>query len=112
MTESSDSSLDELELDALTELVNLGVGHAASNLRDMIDQQVFLSVPSVALIARQCAIDLLHVSEPRKLVAVHQMFEGDINGRALLIFPETRSLELVRAVTSSALPLEDIIELE
>jgi chemotaxis protein CheC len=98
--------------DALTELVNLGVGHATPNLRDMIDQQVFLSVPSVALIARQCAIDLLHVSEPRKLVAVHQMFEGDINGRALLIFPETRSLELVRAVTSSALPLEDIIELE
>jgi chemotaxis protein CheY-P-specific phosphatase CheC len=34
MTESFDSGLDELELDALTELVNLGVGHAASNLRD------------------------------------------------------------------------------
>lgn len=78
----------------------------------MIGQQVFLSVPSVALISRQRAIDLLHMSEPRKLVAVHQMFEGDINGRALLIFPETRSLELVRAVTSSDLPLEDIIELE
>ena len=30
----------------------------------------------------------------------------------LLIFPETQSLELVRAVTSSHLPLEDIIELE
>lgn len=112
MTESPHAALDELELDALTELVNLGVGHAASNLRDMIGQQVFLSVPSVALIARQRAIDLLQTREPRKLVAVHQMFEGDINGRALLIFPETRSLELVRAVTSSDLPLEDIIELE
>ncbi|MFZ3326056.1 MAG: chemotaxis protein CheC, partial [Methylocella sp.] len=76
MTESPHAALDELELDALTELVNLGVGHAASNLRDMIGQQVFLSVPSVALIARQRAIDLLQTSEPRKLVAVHQMFEG------------------------------------
>ena len=56
-------------------------------------------MPSVALIARQRAIDLLQTREPRKLVAVHQMFEGDVNGRALLIFPETRSLELVRAVT-------------
>src|SRR6185369_12400694 len=33
-------------------------------------------------------------------------------GRALLIFPETKSLELVRAVTGGELPLEDIIELE
>ena len=47
-----------------------------------------------------------------KLVAVHQAFEGDISGRALLIFPETNSLELVRAVTGGDLPLEDIIELE
>jgi chemotaxis protein CheC len=40
------------------------------------------------------------------------VFEGDITGRALLIFPETKSLELVRAVTGGELPLEDIIELE
>ncbi|HEY1863299.1 MAG TPA: chemotaxis protein CheX, partial [Roseiarcus sp.] len=48
----------------------------------------------------------------RTLVAVHQVFDGDINGRALLIFPETRSLELVRAVTNGSLSLEDILELE
>jgi chemotaxis protein CheC len=40
------------------------------------------------------------------------MFEGDVTGRALLIFPEAKSLELVRAVTGGDLPLEDIIELE
>jgi chemotaxis protein CheC len=43
---------------------------------------------------------------------VHQIFEGDITGRALLIFPETKSLEIVRAVTGSQLSLEDVIELE
>jgi chemotaxis protein CheC len=58
------------------------------------------------------AIAVLGRAEPSKLVAVHQVFEGDINGRALLIFPETKSLELVRAVTNGSLPLEDIIELE
>ncbi len=51
-------------------------------------------------------------NELKKLVAVHQVFEGDIHGRVLLIFPETRSLELVRAVASVDLPLEDILELE
>ena len=104
--------LDELELDALTELVSLGVSQSAFNLREMVGQQVILSAPSVALLDRKGAVETLSKSEPSKLVAVHKVFEGDINGRVLLIFPETQSLELVRAVTSSDLPLEDIIELE
>jgi chemotaxis protein CheC len=112
MTGRSASDLNVLELDALTELVNLGVSRAALSLREMIGQQVVLSVPSVKMIARARAIEILGKNEPNKLVAVHQVFEGDINGRALLIFPETRSLELVRAVTKGDLPLEDILELE
>src|SRR6201999_859153 len=67
---------------------------------------------SVSLISRVRAVEILGKAEPSQLVAVHQVFEGDITGRALLIFPETKSLELVRAVTSGSLPLEDIIELE
>src|SRR6185369_4381833 len=58
------------------------------------------------------AVGILRSRESSRLVAVHQIFEGDITGRALLIFPETKSLELVRAVTGGELPLEDIIELE
>lgn len=104
--------LDEMELDALTELVNLGVSRAALSLREMVGEQVLLSVPRVALVGRLRATEILGEREASKLVAVHQVFQGDITGRALLIFPETRSLELVRAVTGGELPLEDIIELE
>ncbi|HEX3673969.1 MAG TPA: hypothetical protein VHU87_06815 [Rhizomicrobium sp.] len=99
-------------MDALTELVNLGVSQAANSLREMVGEQVHLSVPSVEMISRPRAIEILSKSEANTLVAVHQVFEGDITGRALLIFPETKSLELVRAVTNADLSLEDIIELE
>ena len=105
-------ALDELELDALTELVNIGVSKAALSLREMVNEQVILSVPELKLIGRSEAISILSGGEGGRLVAVHQVFEGDINGRVLLIFPETKSLELVRAVTGGELPLEDIIELE
>ena len=53
MKQSSPSTLNELELDALTELVNLGVSKAALSLREMVGEQVLLSVPSVDLIAAQ-----------------------------------------------------------
>jgi chemotaxis protein CheC len=104
--------LTELELDAVTELVNIGVSHAATSLREMVNEQVHLSVPRIALVSRDEAIAIVIANESSKLVAVHQVFEGDITGRALLIFPEPKSLELVRAVTGSELSLEDIIELE
>ena len=105
-------ALDELELDALSELVNIGVSRAATSLRTMIGEEILLSVPSVSVVTRTEAARIIGGRDADKLVAVHQAFDGDISGRALLIFPETNSLELVRAVTGGELPLEDIIELE
>lgn len=112
MTSGDTAVLSELELDALTELVNIGVGRAAFSLREMVGEQVLLSVPKLSLVSPAQAVEILGRREACRLVAVHQVFEGDITGRALLIFPETNSLELVRAVTGSELSLEDIIELE
>ena len=104
--------LNELEIDAMTEMVNIGVGRAATSLRDMVGEQVLLSVPKVNLVSRDTAIKTLSESEAGHLVGVHQVFEGEISGRALLIFPDTKSLELVRAVIGGELTLEEIIEFE
>lgn len=111
MTDASEG-LSDFERDALIELVNLGVGQAAAGLREMVGEQVHLSVPSLSLVTRAQAIKILVEREPRRLVAVQQRFEGEISGQALLIFPEAKSLELVRVVVGGDLPLEDIIELE
>jgi len=112
MSAAPQPMLDELELDALTELVNLGVGKAAMGLGEMVQEEVLLSVPNVTIVTREQAILNLGNPDTRRLVAVHQNFDGDIRGRALLIFPEAQSMELVRAVVGGDLSLEDIMELE
>lgn len=104
--------LSELETDALTELVNIGVSRAAASLRDMVGEQVFLSVPSVAILSRVRAADLISLHDASFLIGVRQAFHGEFSGRALLIFPESNSLELVRAVVGDHLSFEDILELE
>ncbi len=106
------TGLTDLELDALAELVNLGVSNAALGLREMVKEEVVLSVPEVAVVSPVEAVTILAKAEAKLLVAVQQYFEGEINGRALLIFPESKSLELVRAVVGGAPSLEDIMELE
>jgi chemotaxis protein CheC len=109
---SDEVRLTELELDALTEIVNIGVSRAASNLRKMVGGQVLLSVPSIEVVTRGRAARLIAEREAADLVAVQQEFEGPFSGRALLIFPESNSLELVRAVTSGALSPAEVAEIE
>lgn len=104
--------LDSLELDALTELVNIGVSRAAASLRNMVGDQVYLSVPSVEVVTRVSAATLLGERETGELVAVRQEFKGAFSGRAMLIFPEANSLDLVRAVAGEELSNVEILELE
>jgi chemotaxis protein CheC len=105
-------TLTELELDALTELVNLGVSNAATSLSELVREEVVLSVPEVAVVTRDEAIANLREHDAKRLVGIHQDFEGDIRGRALLIFPEARSMELIRALVGAELSPDDIMELE
>lgn len=104
--------LEELERDALTELVNIGVSRAAGSLRNMVGRQVTLSVPSLEVVSRATATALIRERETGPLVAVRQEFRGAFNGQALLIFPEHNSLELVRSVSGDALELQDLLDLE
>jgi chemotaxis protein CheC len=104
--------LTEIEQDALAEITNMGVSRAGSNLRQMVGEQVLLSVPAVTIVTRQAASKLVERNNAKKLVAVQQSFEGPFAGRALLIFPEAQSLELVRLIVGHEHSLEDVIDLE
>jgi chemotaxis protein CheC len=108
----ADISLSELERDALTELVNIGVSKAASALRQMVGEEVLLSVPSIDVVSHRTAVALLGEQESEKLVAVRQDFSGAFAGRALLIFPQTNSFELVRAVVGGEMSPNDVAAME
>jgi chemotaxis protein CheC len=112
MTYGQLTPLGELEQDALAELSNIAMARAASSLRKMVEHEVLLSVPAVELVTQAAAADLVAKPNRPNLVAVRQDFTGPFSGRALLIFPEAGSLELVRAVVGKELPLEDIVDLE
>lgn len=104
--------LSELQRDAFTELVNIGVSRAAASLRKMIGVQVILSVPSVEIVSQAQAARMIGEREASELVVVHQDFTGAFAGRALLIFPQENGQELVRAVTGEDLSAEELAEME
>ena len=104
--------LTELERDALAELSNVAMARAATSLRQMVQTEVLLSVPTVEIMTPDDAAQAIAKPGNPNLVAIRQDFTGAFSGRALLIFPETTSLELVRVVVGRELPLEDIVDLE
>jgi len=106
------TELSSLEKDAFAEIANMGVSRAATSLRQMLGEQVLLSVPSVNIVTRETAAGLVERGGSSKLVAVQQSFEGPFSGKALLIFPESQSLELVRSIVGDLQSLEDVIDLE
>ncbi|WP_158045317.1 chemotaxis protein CheX [Skermanella pratensis] len=115
MTQDDDGGkllLTELERDALTEIINIGVSRAAKNLGRMVKDQVHLSVPRTEIMSRDQAVGWLSNRENSSLIAVGQNFRGSFSGQALLIFPEAKSLELVRTILDDGLSLEEIVDLE
>jgi chemotaxis protein CheC len=106
------AKLSELERDALTELVNIGVSRAAGSLRKMVGREVLLSVPAIEIVGQGEAAVLISEREEGELIAVRQDFSGAFAGRALLIFPQATSLELIRAVVSEELSVAEASEME
>lgn len=88
--------LNEEQLDALTEIVNIGVGRGAASLNALVDQPVELRVPQVricGLTDLQTELDL--AAEPVD-TSVVQGFEGAITGRAMLAFPKRSGIALAK----------------
>ena len=96
------SSLDNEQLDALSEVFNIGVGKAAAALSTLIRDEVLLAVPHVSVVTVNEAVQQLGATGLSEMYGVRQPFAGALNGDALLIFPSEQSLDLVRIVAGSS----------
>lgn len=100
------------EHDVVVELMNIGIGRAANALSQMVQDEVLLSVPNVQFLKPNEANENFRHFLPHMLAGVMQDFSGFMNGRAALLFPEERSLELVRAILGEDMSADEISELE
>ena len=104
--------LSDLEKDAFSEIFNVGVGHAAASLSQMVGQEVELSIPVVEIMDRHQAVLLLDSNQTTNITGIKEKFSGSFDGEALLLFPEESSMELVRLLLSEDLPLDVLSEME
>ena len=106
--------LTELENDALIEIFNIGVGQAAASMSAIVNEAVRMSVPSITFINRADAARLLgnRVFEPERICGVSQHYQGAFETEAILMFPEDKSLEIVRLMVGESVPLAELTDME
>jgi chemotaxis protein CheC len=106
--------LSELELDALVELFNIGVGQAASAMSEIVNETVTMSVPSISFLTRSAAAKLLATKSTGsgRICGISQRYTGAFQTDAILMFPEEKSQQIVRLMVGETMPLEQLSQME
>ncbi|MEG4046276.1 MULTISPECIES: chemotaxis protein CheC [unclassified Microcoleus] len=101
--------LSTRQLDALQELVNIGIGQAAGVLNDMIDSPIRLQIPYLQILT---PIDVEEELEQHlngeQIAAVQLKFTGSFGGIAQLVFPTNSAALLVTMLTGEEVGTHDL----
>ncbi len=99
--------LTAYQLDVLQELINIGVGRAASMLNRMVDTHIQLQVPQLQVLAANDLIEYYKAKESTTFAAVKLSFSGDFSGSSALVFPPDSAAKLVSIIIGQDdLPLD------
>ncbi len=86
--------LTDIQLDALKEISNIGMGHAATALSQMIGQRIQLRVPRVSVTEISAVPESLGGAEAL-MVGVTVQILGDARGSIMLLFPQESAHRLL-----------------
>ncbi len=96
------TTMSSEQLDALKEMLGVGMGKAASMLNEMLESHIELNVPSLSIIKSR---DLHSGGVCAELGGDHLSsvslgFQGSYKGNSTLVFPEESAVKLVAALTN------------
>jgi chemotaxis protein CheC len=101
--------LTDRQLDALQELVNIGIGQAAGILNDMIDSPIRLQIPYLQILTpNEVEQQLEQHLNGEQISAVQLKFTGSFGGIAQLVFPTNSAATLVTMLTGEEAGTHDL----
>lgn len=94
------------QIDALTELFNIGVGRGATVLNAMLNSHVVLRVPFIRTMESDSLLEEIRKLDRDLLATVNMRFKGAFSGSAELVVPDEDASKLVTVLTGEE-PLAD-----
>ncbi|MCG8619563.1 MAG: hypothetical protein MI802_25355 [Desulfobacterales bacterium] len=94
--------VSDRQIEALRELINIGVGKGAAILNTMLSSHIVLQVPRLKLMSMDELADEIATLNSEKLSMVALKFEGEFSGSAELMFPSETAMTLVDTLVGEA----------
>lgn len=104
--------LTELQYDALVEIFNISIGRAAAAMSGIAEEEISLTVPTIEFASVERAGERLYGLSDRRICGITQHFDGPFATEGVLMFPEDKSLEIVRMMVGQSYSLEELSDLE
>jgi chemotaxis protein CheC len=101
MKGSNNLELNEIHIDVLKEIGNIGAGNAVTSLSQMLSKRIDMNVPEVSLLEYDDVIESIGGAE-NVVVGILVSFDGDINGVILFLLKK----EFVHLIINSLLGTE------
>ncbi len=96
-----DESLSLMELSAVREMANIGLGHATTALSEVTGQSFNMAIPWVETVSIE-TVPML-VGDPEDLaVGISMPFEGDATGHTAFLFPWNSATDLWKMLLGTA----------
>jgi len=96
------------QIDALKELINIGVGKAASVLSEMVRCHIRLQVPFIKILLPAELKSEMEELGRYRVAAVRLGFKGPFSGSAALVFPPDSASKLVAVLTGEESGTHDL----
>ena len=97
------SDLNDMHIDALREIGNIGAGNAASSLAMMLADQIDISVPTVRILEYERVMEELGGPE-QMIVGLLLCLEGDVNGMIMFLLHQNFANKLVGSLLGEEPP--------
>ncbi len=99
------------QMDALSEMVNIGMGQEAGMLNDMVGSHVSQRAPAIDLLSPAALERKKNEMQGAVLSAVRLGFKEPLAGSAWLVLPSASAGKLVALLTEEGTPSSDLDEI-
>ena len=104
------TNLSDFQKDALTEVGNIGIGHATTSLSQMVNKRVWISIPDMKLLPLIEVPALVRNEDP--VVGVILQLTGDAKGYLLLLLSKKTAKMLIKLMIGESDETKGFDEME
>lgn len=103
-------NFDDFELDALSELFNVGLHRAAASLSEITSQRIEVEMPRLVICPVEDVAQSLNELVGGELATVHQGFGGAVAGDAVLLLQQQDAAALTNIMTQGEAALGGLLD--